>query len=72
MIKYDYNILIHTLKEVKMKKKISISIDERVLTEIQKIAKCENRTVSNYIEKTINTALAQYLKNAITSWEVEK
>lgn len=53
MIKYDYNILIHTLKEVKMKKKITISIDQNAYKWAQKRAEEENRTISNWIETII-------------------
>ena len=46
----------------KIKQKISITLDEAIIGEIHKLADEDNRSFSNYINRT----LAYYLKNNIT------
>lgn len=47
-----------------MKEKINITIDEDVIKELRKLAKDDNRTLSNYIDSILKEYVKQISKGA--------
>lgn len=47
-----------------MKEKINITIDEDVIKELRKLAKDDNRTLSNYIDSILKEYVRQINKGA--------